>query len=150
MAVKKVTVSMDADVLAKCDKMAGFRGLSRSAYLADLVRADEEVRMREVVLSREGFTRVLMDRLPDGKRKIGRAIDWVESALILQNDVGRPVYVLEVSGDTTSDDIAYIRQLMEEAGCVACLVPSGILGYVGMVSASSFGIGRDRQYGRDL
>ncbi len=147
MPVKKITISMDNESKQKCDSMAEYRGMSRSQYISWLVQNDVEVRMREIVLSREGFVRVLMDRV-NQKRDIGKALAWVDSAMILQNDAGRPVYVLEVEDGVTEGDVAYIRGLMQETGCAACLIPKGTVEYVGTLTPASMRI-KDKQLRRN-
>jgi len=91
------------------------------------------------VLSREEFTSLLQERL-DSPSDIGRAVTFVEGALTLQNDMGRPVYILEVSPECTPEDIGYIHEAMTEMGTAAVLLPPGAVRPVAALTPESMGI----------
>lgn len=91
------------------------------------------------VFTRDEFVELLVSRVDD-VTEIGGVIEFVESVLRLQNDMSRPVYVLEVPSGLVRDDIEYIDNIMTSIGVACVLIPSGMVGYVGEVDGSSFGV----------
>lgn len=91
------------------------------------------------VFTREEFVAELMCRVDD-VTDIGPAMSFVESVLRLQNDMGRPVYVFEVSGGITADDIALIDESMHAMGVACVLLPKRKIEYIGEVDGGSFGV----------
>lgn len=67
------------------------------------------------------------------------ALAFVDSAMALQNDAGRPVYVLAVSDDVSAEDVRYLRDGMAAAGLAALLVPKVALSYVAELTPASAG-----------
>ena len=97
--------------------------------------------MREAykrVIGREEFTQELMERVDD-VTKIGPVVQFVDSVLRLQNDMSRPVYVLELAGEPTEDLLQYIDDIMNQAKVACVLVPPKTLEYVAEVDEDSFG-----------
>lgn len=91
------------------------------------------------VFTRGEFVELLLDRLDD-VTEIGGIVMFVESVLKLQNDMSRPVYVLEVCDGISYDDIAYIDSVMNSAKMACVLIPKGMVEYVGEVDSDSFGV----------
>lgn len=91
------------------------------------------------VYTRDEFTELLIERVDD-VTKIGGVIEFVESVLKLQNDMARPVYILEVCEGLVYDDVAYLDDVMNSIGVACVLVPKGMVGYVGEVDSKSFGV----------
>lgn len=90
------------------------------------------------VFTRDEFVEMLMERVDD-VTNIGGIVAFVDSVLKLQNDMSRPVYVLEVEDGLTSADVSYIDDAMSSAGVACVLVPKGMVSYVGEVDSASFG-----------
>ena len=90
------------------------------------------------VFSRDELVELLVERADD-VTKVGKVLKFVESALRLQNDKSRPVYVLEVKPNVTLDDIELLDVAMNQLGVACVLIPSGVVSYVGEVDSESFG-----------
>lgn len=91
-----------------------------------------------VVVTRGELAAMLAAAL-DRPSEAADALAFVDSAMALQNDAGRPVYVLAVSDDVSADDVRYIRDGMAAAGLAALLVPRGALSYVAELTPGSAG-----------
>lgn len=91
-----------------------------------------------VVITRGELASMLATVL-DRPSETADALEFVDSAMALQNDAGRPVYVLAVSDDVSADDVAYIRDGMAAAGLAALLVPKGAVSYVAELTPASSG-----------
>lgn len=91
------------------------------------------------VLDRSELTEELMARVDDFT-KIGEVFSFVESSLMLQNDMSRPVYVFEVEPDISKEDVKYINDAMSQVGVSCVLMPKKMIGYVGEVNSSSMGV----------
>lgn len=92
--------------------------------------------MREIVLNRDEFTEYLAERLPESS-DIGKMMRFVESAFLLRNDEGRTCYLLEVPQNVSAADVEYIDRCMVALGCLACIVPQGLVSYGGTVTGDS-------------
>ena len=71
------------------------------------------------------------------KSDVADAFEFVRQAMRLQNDAGRPVYVLSVSDSMTRDDVRYVGEGMDAAGFAAVLVPESCLSYVATLTPES-------------
>lgn len=91
-----------------------------------------------VVITRGELASMLATVL-DRPSETADALGFVDAAMALQNDAGRPVYVLAVSDDVSADDIEYIREGMSSAGLAALLVPKGAVSYVAELTPESSG-----------
>ena len=91
------------------------------------------------LMSREEFGAFLVERADD-VTKVGKVMKFVESALRLQNDMGRPVYVFEVDPGIARSDIHFIDQTMKSLGVACVLVPRKLIGYVGEVDSETMGV----------
>lgn len=91
------------------------------------------------VFTREELTRELMSRVDDFTA-IGGVFEFIDSALRLQNDMTRPVYIFEVDPDISKGDIDYIDEVMSQLGIACCLIPRKMIGYVGEMDAESAGV----------
>ena len=93
----------------------------------------------EVVLSRDEFVDMLSANV-DGMGKVADAVDFVVQAMRLQNDAGRPAYVLSVGDGVTPEGVDYVRSCMSQLGVAAVLVPKGCLEYVATLTPRSMGV----------
>lgn len=94
--------------------------------------------VKEVVMNREEFASYLSERLEEPS-DIGRMIRFIDNAFLLQNDVGRPAYVFEVSREISREDVEYVQEAMRSLGVCACIVPSGIIRYEATLTPESMG-----------
>lgn len=78
---------------------------------------------------------------------IGKAAEHVERVMVLQNDIGRPTYVVEVSADLGTEDIAAIKAGMVCAGVSCLLVPTNVLNVVAQLTPESMGVEGGGLYG---
>ena len=108
-----------------------------------------DVAGREIVLGREEFAEYIAERVDDVV-DVGRMTRFVQGAFILQNDAGRPAYVLEVDRALSKEDVAYLSDALRSIGVCACLVPSGVVRYVGTVTPESMGMGDARKAVEDV
>lgn len=93
---------------------------------------------REIVLDRDEFFSMLADNLDVTSEAID-AMSFVDSAMALQNDAGRPSYVLAIDGSLDEEGIGYLRACFSSLGVAACLVPKGCLEYVATLTPESMG-----------
>lgn len=68
---------------------------------------------------------------------VGRVVGYAESALLLQNDAGRPVFLLEAGEGIDSAAVTYLSQVFREVGVCAALLPKGAVSYIGEVDSIS-------------
>ena len=90
----------------------------------------------EVVLDAGEFVEMMSACFPE-KSDVADAFEFVRQAMRLQNDAGRPVYVLSFSDSMTWDDVRYVRECMDAAGVAAVLVPESCLSYVATLTPES-------------
>ena len=89
-----------------------------------------------MVLTREEFIEEIKSRVKKPS-ELGQALDFVQRAFWLQNDLNRPCYILETARDIHPDDVTYLQQCMEELGTAAVLVPPKLIEPVAMVTPDS-------------
>lgn len=82
-----------------------------------------------------------------GFDEIGKVAEYVERVMVLQNDIGRPTYVIEVDAEIGKDHIGVLRDAMVGAGVSCILVPSDTLKVVAQVTPESMGVVNGGLYG---
>ena len=90
---------------------------------------------RQVRLDRAQLTGLLLKVLGDPVQ-VGRVTGFVESALLLQNDAGRPVYLFEAR-EADEGFVSYLSAVLSSVGVCGVLLPAGALEYVAEVDAVS-------------
>lgn len=88
----------------------------------------DRARLAEYVAEKAGFDAV------------GVAAEHVERVMVLQNDIGRPTYVVEVDASIGRDGIGSIRDAMVRAGVSCLLVPAGVVEVVAQLTPESMGV----------
>ena len=96
------------------------------------------------VLSREEMTELIVERSGD-VTKVGPVMRYIDAVLRLQNDMSRPVYIFDVDPNISEKEIRYIDDVMRSLGVACCIVPRGMLGYVGEATSESFGVRNIKQ-----
>lgn len=71
---------------------------------------------------------------------IGKVTDHVQKVMLLQNDISRPTYVIEVNDDLSSSDIGVLASAFREAGVSCVLVPTNTVKIVAQVTHDSMDI----------
>ena len=74
------------------------------------------------------------------------AAEYVERVMELQNDIGRPTYVVEVSADIGQEAVGAISDAMVGAGVSCLLVPVGTVNVVAQLTPESMGVSRGGLY----
>ena len=77
---------------------------------------------------------------------VGAAAEYVERGMELQNDIGRPTYVVEVSADIGQEAVGAISDAMVGAGVSCLLVPVGTVNVVAQLTPESMGVSRGGLY----
>ena len=77
---------------------------------------------------------------------VGAAAEYVERVMELQNDIGRPTYVVEVSADIGQEAVGAISDAMVGAGVSCLLVPVGTVNVVAQLTPESMGVSRGGLY----
>lgn len=98
-----------------------------------------ELKGKQLVLNRDELSDVLSE-VSDDPVDIGRIINFVSRAFMLQNDIHRPAYVFEVEDGVSKDDVEYLNKAMTELGVCAVLVPKGALQYVCTLTPESMDV----------
>lgn len=71
---------------------------------------------------------------------VGRVLEHIKNVMILQNDISRPTYIIEVDANLTKEDIGVIASSLRTAGVSAVLVPVKALNVVAQVTSDSLGV----------
>ena len=109
----------------------------------------EEAARREpqggcVVWDRAALAEYVADKA--GFDAVGAAAECVERVMELQNDIGRPAYVVEVSADLGQEAVGAISDAMVGAGVSCLLVPVGTVNVVAQLTPESMGVSRGGLY----
>ena len=97
-----------------------------------------------VVWDRAALAEYVADKA--GFDAVGAAAECVERAMELQNDIGRPAYVVEVSADIGQEAVGAISDAMVGAGVSCLLVPVGTVNVVAQLTPESMGVSRGGLY----
>lgn len=100
--------------------------------------------VNEIVMDRSEFVNYLAERVEDPS-DVAKALRFIESAFILQNDAHRPAYVFSVSEKIAEEDMEVIRNAFVELGVLGVFLPSTLMekvSYDGTVTPDSLGVGR--------
>lgn len=84
----------------------------------------------------------------DDPSDVGMMLRAVESALVLQNDARRPVYIFEASEPPTQEEYEMIDAAFADLGLAAVVLPksaTGKLELAGEVTRESMGIGKEQE-----
>lgn len=71
---------------------------------------------------------------------VGRVLEHIKNVMILQNDISRPTYIIEVDANLTKENIGVIASSLRTAGVSAVLVPVKVLNVVAQVTPDSLGV----------
>lgn len=71
---------------------------------------------------------------------VGRVLEHIKNVMILQNDISRPTYIIEVDATLTKENIGVIASSLRTAGVSAVLVPVKVLNVVAQVTPDSLGV----------
>lgn len=71
---------------------------------------------------------------------IGDVVGFVERVMVMQNDIGRPTYVVEVDASIGRDGISVIADAMTRAGVSCILVPAKTVDCVAQLAPESMGV----------
>jgi hypothetical protein len=97
-----------------------------------------------VVWDRAALAEYVADKA--GFDAVGAAAEYVERVMELQNDIGRPAYVVEVSADIGQEAVGAISDAMVGAGVSCLLVPVGTVNVVAQLTPESMGVSRGGLY----
>lgn len=97
-----------------------------------------------VVWDRAALAEYVADKA--GFDAVGAAAEYVERVMELQNDIGRPTYVVEVSADIGQEAVGAISDAMVGAGVSCLLVPVGTVNVVAQLTPESMGVSRGGLY----
>ena len=97
-----------------------------------------------VVWDRAALAEYVADQA--GFDAVGAAAEYVERVMELQNDIGRPTYVVEVSADIGQEAVGAISDAMVGAGVSCLLVPVGTVNVVAQLTPESMGVSRGGLY----
>ncbi len=97
-----------------------------------------------VVWDRAALAEYVADKA--GFDAVGAAAEYVERVMELQNDIGRPTYVVEVSADIGQEAVGAISDAMVVAGVSCLLVPVGTVNVVAQLTPESMGVSRGGLY----
>lgn len=97
-----------------------------------------------VVWDRAALAEYVADKA--GFDAVGAAAEHVERVMELQNDIGRPAYVVEVSADIGQEAVGAISDAMVGAGVSCLLVPVGTVNVVAQLTPESMGVSRGGLY----
>ena len=97
-----------------------------------------------VVWDRAALAEYVADKA--GFDAVGAAAEYVERVMELQNDIGRPTYVVEVSADIGQEAVGAISDAMVGAGVSCLLVPVGTVNVVAQLTLESMGVSRGGLY----
>ena len=97
-----------------------------------------------VVWDRAALAEYVADKA--GFDAVGAAAEYVERVMELQNDIGRPAYVVEVSADIGQEAVGAISDAMVGAGVSCLLVPVGTVNVVAQLTPESMGASRGGLY----
>jgi len=97
-----------------------------------------------VVWDRAALAEYVADKA--GFDAVGAAAEYVERVMELQNDIGRPAYVVEVSADIGQEAVGAISDAMVGAGVSCLLVPVGTVDVVAQLTPESMGVSRGGLY----
>ena len=97
-----------------------------------------------VVWDRAALAEYVADKA--GLDAVGAAAEYVERVMELQNDIGRPTYVVEVSADIGQEAVGAISDAMVGAGVSCLLVPVGTVNVVAQLTPESMGVSRGGLY----
>lgn len=89
------------------------------------------------VLTKGEFLELLLEY---GADNAGSVVEHVEGVMSMQNDLGRPTYVIEVLDALTSRDIGIIQDSFMSAGLSVVLLPAGIVDVTAQVTPESMGV----------
>lgn len=71
---------------------------------------------------------------------VGRVLEHIKNVMILQNDISRPTYIIEVDTNLTKENIGVIASSLRTVGVSAVLVPVKVLNVVAQVTPDSLGV----------
>ena len=71
---------------------------------------------------------------------VGRVLEHIKNVMILQNDISRPTYIIEVDANLTKENIGVIASSLRTVGISAVLVPVKVLNVVAQVTPDSLGV----------
>lgn len=71
---------------------------------------------------------------------VGRVLEHIKNVMILQNDISRPTYIIEVDANLTKENIGVIASSLRTVGVSAVLVPVKVLNVVAQVTPDSLGV----------
>ena len=97
-----------------------------------------------VVWDRAALAEYVADKA--GFDAVGAAAEYVARVMELQNDIGRPTYVVEVSADIGQEAVGAISDAMVGAGVSCLLVPVGTVNVVAQLTPESMGVSRGGLY----
>lgn len=100
--------------------------------------------VNEVVLDRDEFVAYLSERVDD-ITDVARALGFVESAFVLQNDAGRPAYLFSATEPIAEEDMKAIGAALTEVGSIGVFLPAKLvrkIRYDGTVTPDSIGLRR--------
>lgn len=79
---------------------------------------------------------------------IGEVAAYVERVMELQNDIGRPTYVVEVAAEIGPEHIGRLGDAMRSAGVSCVLVPTSTVNVVAQLTPESMGAEAEGLYGK--
>ena len=102
--------------------------------------------VKEVIMGKAEFINYLSEHVEDVS-DIAKALRFVESAFILQNDAHRPAYIFSISEKIAEEDMEVVRSVFMDLGVLGVFLPEKLMSkinYVGTVTPENIGIEREK------